>query len=290
MPRPGAGYETVSQHAASALVAAGEALVLDVRNPDEWAHLGTIPGAVALPMDLALSGTATLPRDGRAVLVCCEHGVRSAAVARMLAAAGLPHVLNLAGGMSSWTGARAFDARIPDTRYGPSSWLLLNVDLLPATGAGTAPAVLDVAAGAGRHALLLASAGFAVRAVDADATRLATLRTTATGLGLSLDAETFDLETADADLGADRYDLILAVHYLHRPLFPALRRALRPGGVLIYETFTRAQAARGRPTDPAHLLEPGELQRLVAPLRVVREREGEFDGGMVAGVAARRED
>ncbi|HKQ98515.1 MAG TPA: rhodanese-like domain-containing protein, partial [Candidatus Polarisedimenticolia bacterium] len=101
MARGGAGYETVPQATAEELVAAGKALVLDVRNPDEWTHLGTIPGAVALPMDLALAATATLPRDGRPILVCCEHGVRSAAVARMLAAAGLPEVLNLAGGMAA---------------------------------------------------------------------------------------------------------------------------------------------------------------------------------------------
>ena len=58
--------------------------------------------------------------------------------------------------------------------------------------------------------------------------------------------------------------------------------------MLIYETFTRAQAARGRPTNPAFLLEPGELPRLVAPLEVVRSREGEFDGRDVASVAAIR--
>jgi SAM-dependent methyltransferase len=192
--------------------------------------------------------------------------------------------------MSRWSGERAFDARTPDARYGPSSWLLANVDLLPAGGgAGSPPAMLDVASGAGRHALLLASAGFAVRAIDVDAERLSTLRTTAAALGLGLDADTIDLEAGEADLGADRYDLILVIRYLHRPLFPALRRALRPGGVLLYETFTREQAARGRPTDPAHLLEPGELQRLIAPLAIVRERAGEFDGGMVAGVAARRD-
>ena len=290
MQRPVTGYETLSQDDAAALVAAGEAIVLDVRNPDEWAQLGTIPGAVPLPMDLALAAAATLPRDGRAVLVCCEHGVRSAAVARMLAAAGVPRVLNLAGGMSAWGGARAFDARVPDPRYGPSSWLLMNVDLLPAAGpAGGPPSVLDVAAGSGRHALLLASAGFAVRAIDSDETRLAALRGIAAAVGLSIEAEQVDLEAGGADLGAERYDLILAIHYLHRPLFPALVRALRPGGTLLYETYTRAQAERGRPKSPEHLLEPGELKRLVAPLRVVREREGEYDGGMIAGVAARRE-
>ena len=41
---------------------------------------------------------------------------------------------------------------------------------------------------------------------------------------------------------------------------------MRRGGVLVYETFTRAQAARGKPTNPAFLLEPGELSTLVQPL------------------------
>ena len=53
------------------------------------------------------------------------------------------------------------------------------------------------------------------------------------------------------------FDVIVVVHYLHRPLFPQLLAALRPGGVLVYETFTTAQAARGKPTNPDFLLRPG---------------------------------
>ena len=80
--------------------------------------------------------------------------------------------------------------------------------------------------------------------------------------------------------------MLVVVHYLHRPLFPALLAALAPGGVLVYETFTVAQAARGRPTNPAFLLEPGELPRLVAPLEVLAAREGDFEGRMVSSVVA----
>ena len=97
-----------------------------------------------------------------------------------------------------------------------------------------------------------------------------------------------DLETGDADLGDAAWDLIVVTHYLHRPLMPAIVRALAPGGVLLYETFTTAQAARGKPTNPAFLLLPGELPRLVAPLATVRQREEEVDGRMVASVAARK--
>ncbi len=81
---------------------------------------------------------------------------------------------------------------------------------------------------------------------------------------------------------------MLTFNYLQRSLFPSLRRALRPGGVLLYETFTVAQAARGHPTNPDFLLQPGELPRLVEPLEVIRSREGEADGRHAAAVAARR--
>jgi len=165
----------------------------------------------------------------------------------------------------------------------PSSWLLENLDLLP-PGART----LDVACGRGRHAMLLAAAGFPVQAVDRKAGLIATLRATAERLELPLRAEVRDLETGTADLGTAAYELVLVFHYLHRPLFPALVRALAPGGLLLYETFTVEQAKRGKPREPDFLLEPGELRRRVAPLEVLREREGEFEGRMVAAVAARK--
>jgi SAM-dependent methyltransferase len=158
-----------------------------------------------------------------------------------------------------------------------------NLDLLPAAGEA-----LDVACGRGRNALALARAGLRVRAVDRDEAALAALRADAQRLGLPIAVEAVDLETAEADLGREAFDVIAVFKYLHRPLFPVLLRALRPGGLLIYETFIAEQAARGRPTNPLFLLQRGELKRLVAPLEVLRDREGEFDGAMVAAVAARR--
>ena len=73
-----------------------------------------------------------------------------------------------------------------------------------------------------------------------------------------------------------------------RRCFRRLKGALRPGGFLVYETFTRGQAQRGKPTNPAFLLEPGELRTLVAPLEILFEREGDFEGKMLASVIARR--
>ena len=84
------------------------------------------------------------------------------------------------------------------------------------------------------------------------------------------------------------YDAIFVFNYLHRPLMPALRAALKPGGRLFYETFTTRQAERGHPKNPAFLLKDGELAELVAPLTVLRSREGDVDGRFVASIVAER--
>lgn len=166
----------------------------------------------------------------------------------------------------------------------PSGWLIGNERLLPRTGDA-----LDVACGRGRHAFWLAEHGFHAWAVDRDEAAVREINVEAQRRSLPLEAQVVDLE-ADGPVrfGPAGFDLIVVVHYLHRPLFPAIVAALRPGGVLVYETFTRAQAARGRPTNPAYLLEPGELIQLVRPLEILASREGEYDGRMVASVIARR--
>jgi rhodanese-related sulfurtransferase len=267
----------VSPEEAEKLLALG-AVALDVRTPREHEDLGHVPGALLLPLELLHSAPAILPDDGRPVVVVSEHGSRSRRAAALLAEAGI-ETCNMTGGMSRWTGPRVHE---PSPVAGPSPWLLANASLAP-RGART----LDVACGRGRHALLLAGAGYPVRAVDRDAAHVAWLGALARRLQLPLDAAVVDLEAEGADLGTGEWELVLVFNYLHRPLFPALVRSLKPGGVLLCETYTRAQAERGKPTRPEHLLEPGELPRLVAPLEVVRQREGDFDGRAIASVAAR---
>lgn len=274
------GYRSIPPDEARALVERGAVHVLDVRTPEEYARLGHIPGAWLLPVDLVAAAPAVLPRDGRPVLVCCEHGVRSAAACRWLARAGVSPLVDLAGGLAAWNGPREFGAGV---LRGPSTWLVENADWLPRRGRA-----LDVAAGRGRHALLLAAAGLAVTAVDRDPDALASLADVAARTRLAVHTEVRDLESGPADFGRGAFDLVVVFNYLHRPLFPAIVRAVAPGGVLLYETFLAGQADRGRPRNPAFLLEPGELAGHVAPLEVLRQREGEVDGRLVSAVAARR--
>lgn len=151
------------------------------------------------------------------------------------------------------------------------------------------PVALELAAGRGRNAWWLATvAGCRTLAVDFDARALDELGRRARDAGVNLDTRCQDLEAPSASLERDAFDVIVVTRYLHRPLFPAILAALRPGGVLVYETFTAGQARLGKPTNPAFLLEPGELRALVRPLDVLSEREGLFDGAAIASVVARK--
>ena len=88
----------VGARAAQGMIDAG-ALILDVREPDEW-RSGHAPGALLCPMGSVRAHLSELPRDGRIVVVC-RSGGRSAAVTQSLRAAGFDAV-NLAGGMCAW--------------------------------------------------------------------------------------------------------------------------------------------------------------------------------------------
>ncbi|HEX8028907.1 MAG TPA: rhodanese-like domain-containing protein [Vicinamibacterales bacterium] len=274
-------FRTITHGEAKELLTSGQVLALDVRTPREYERLGHIPGAWLLPVDLAVSAPAVLPDDGRAVLVYCEHGVRSVAASRLLRTAGITNILNLSGGLSAWSGPREFG---PGVLRGPSTWLIENADLLPRGGT-----VLDVACGKGRHALLLASAGFDVQAIDRDAEKIAFLQSTAERLALRLDAKVVDLETNPPPvLGGSAFDLVMVFNYLHRPLMATIRDAVKPGGRIVYETFTTGQAERGHPRNPDFLLKDGELVALLAPFTILRSREGDFDDRLIASAVAER--
>lgn len=272
-------HRTIDTSAARALLNEQDVFVLDVRTPQEHAHLGHIPGSRLLPVQYIASAPAVLPRDGRPMLVYCEHGVRSRQAADVLVQAGFDNVHNLALGMAGWTGPREMgEAPI----WGPSPWVLDHAHLYAAKRR-----VLDVAAGRGRHALLFASAGFEVTAVDRDRVALAELAATATSLGVRVVTRAVDLEAPDYSFAPETWDLVIVTRYLHRPLFGALRAAVAPGGLLVYETFTLGQRDEPRgPSSEAFLLQPGELPHLVAPLEVVDHAEGPVDGEHLAAVVA----
>ena len=91
-------------------------------------------------------------------------------------------------------------------------------------------------------------------------------------------------------LDEERADVVVVVRFLDRVLFGALQRAVKPGGILVYETFTVEQASIGHPCNPRYLLEPDELAHAFPQLETRLYREGFFDGAYLARLIARRAD
>jgi len=120
---------------------------------------------------------------------------------------------------------------------------------------------LDIAAGSGRHSLLLARAGFKVVAIDYAKAGLRALQTIAR-------AERLPIWPLAADLSAfplpcNRFDAIINVNFLDRALVQRLIGALRPGGALLFDTFLIDQAATGHPRNPDFMLRHYELREML---------------------------
>lgn len=144
----------------------------------------------------------------------------------------------------------------------------------------------DLASGAGRHALYLAELGFQTTAIDFAQAGLDVAQARARDRGLPLQTEQVDLEADGLDLGLERFDLIVVVHFLHRPLFPAIKHALKPGGWIVYKTYTADQLALPEgPKNPAYVLQPNELLREFSDYRVLRYEERTGGEGTAAVLA-----
>ncbi len=180
----------------------------------------------------------------------------------------------------------------------PSEPASIVCELLPLLPTGPA---LDIACGAGRHALFLAERSQHVTAVDFSSAALDTLEARARSgqrpvrRGNAIQAAGRDLHGGldliqanleEIQLPGRRFDLIICIQYLQRSLFPQMVRALRPDGVLLMETFTRAQLEfPDGPRNTAHLLETGELREAFPNLYVLFYRELRAGRGIASLVA-----
>jgi len=153
--------------------------------------------------------------------------------------------------------------------------------------AGAGPTALDVACGSGRNAVYMALQGYEVKAFDILPDALAKASELASRSGVRLRTVQRDVTFAGA-LDDERADIVAVVRFLDRVLFGALQRAVKPGGILVYETFTVEQAAIGHPRNPRYLLEPEELSHAFPQLEPLVYREGFFDGAYLARLIARR--
>jgi len=120
--------------------------------------------------------------------------------------------------------------------------------------------VLDLACGDGHNGIFLASKGFSVVLADRSEEALSQARLNAQAAWVTVEFRQVNLEQEGVNpLEGFFFSAVLVFRYLHRPLIPFIRKSLKQGGILMYETFTTQQVQFGKPKNPDHLLKPGEL-------------------------------
>ena len=112
---------------------------------------------------------------------------------------------------------------------------------------------LDIACGMGRHSKYLASKGFKVDALDISSTAIKSLQGLENIKAKEVDFDTYTLEE-------NKYDLIVCTYFLQRSLFPQIEKALKVGGIFIYETYLYHPDNTKIPSNRTFLLEVGELK------------------------------
>jgi 2-polyprenyl-3-methyl-5-hydroxy-6-metoxy-1,4-benzoquinol methylase len=150
---------------------------------------------------------------------------------------------------------------------GVASFLAENIELLPRGRA------LDLAMGNGRNTVYLAQMGFTVEGIDISAERIGNALTLADKMGVEIDARVVDLEDGYR-IEENKYDVIICINYLHRPLIAQIKAGLKRGGVAVYETYLIDQRQWGKPSNQQHLLQHNELLDMFCDLRCLRYREG----------------
>ncbi len=163
---------------------------------------------------------------------------------------------------------------------------------------------LDLATGAGRNAVFLATKGWRVVGIDSSYAALAHAEVLAQERGVEANRITslgqvflarlpvlwlLEADLEQFELPAAQFELVICFNYLQRSLFPAIERALRPGSMLVYETFTLEQLAfLHGPHNPEYLLWPGELRGAFPGLQTLFYREFCAGKGMASLVARKR--
>lgn len=163
-----------------------------------------------------------------------------------------------------------------DKRYGteafiyskePVEFLKEHIDILPKGKA------LDIAMGEGRNAIFLAKNGFDVDGCDISEVAINKAQKLAKENNVNIRAFVADMETYK--LPKNTYDVIACFYYLQRDIIPQIKEALKPGGMIIYETYTMENKERGfeGPKNKDYLLESNELLHFFTDLKIIYYRE-----------------
>ena len=176
---------------------------------------------------------------------------------------------------------RRYRERKLDLNQGANTILKKYLPFLPRGKA------LDLAAGEGRNAVFLAEHGFEAEAVDISPVAISRARKLARARGVRIKAMAVDLDVYPIPEG--QYEVILNFYFLDRRLIPRIKRGLKKGGMVVFETYTTEQKklGTGGPGQTQYLLKPNELLRLFREFHVLFYREGVFrEGGKRRAIAS----
>lgn len=147
---------------------------------------------------------------------------------------------------------------------------------------GEQASVLDLACGSGRNGLYLIENNIPVTFADVNSESLKNIEQSLNQLDAAKQKLAHcwevDFEGPDTNPLKDKsFSAIMVFRYLHRPLFEQIKAAIKPGGMIIYETFTEQQVQFGRPKNPDFLLKPAELLELFLGWEILHSFEGVVD-------------
>lgn len=163
----------------------------------------------------------------------------------------------------------------------PNVFLKKKIHLFPKGKA------LDLASGEGRNAVFLAQKGFEVDALDISKEGLKKAIKLAREKGVKINFIRVDLD--QYDIGREKYDLIINFYFLKRHLIPKIKRGLKKGGKVLFETYTLEHRTLGGsgPKQAKYFLKPNELLRLFKDFQILFYREGIFkEGGKRKAIAS----
>lgn len=158
----------------------------------------------------------------------------------------------------------------------PASVLKEYSHLIPPHGIA-----LDIACGLGGNALFLAKTGLSVHAWDISNVAIEKLKTHALSKQQQIMTQVRDVIAQPP--AKECFDIIVVSYFLDRSLAKSIHDALRPNGLLFYQTFTRNKATEAGPKNPDFLLSENELLKLFGELHLLAYREEGVDGNIKQG-------
>jgi len=165
----------------------------------------------------------------------------------------------------------------------PCPWLADHANLLDGQGKA-----LDIAMGEGRNTLFAASLGYEAWGVDVSEVGISRAEALARENNLTIHTRIADLDHYNIE--ENTYDLILCFYFLNRRLFEGIRKGLKPGGILIFKTFT-VDYLKYSGFKREWVLEKNELREAFSGLKILDYQEVDEPENEIASAAlvARKE-